>query len=44
MNAGKSGPEDAVQPILDLQRRWVEALLKANTEALDAILEDTYVG
>jgi hypothetical protein len=30
-----------VQPILDLQHRWVEALLKADT--LDAILEDTYV-
>lgn len=34
---------DPAQPILDLQHRWVEALLKADTEALDALLEDTYV-
>ena len=34
---------DAAQPILELQHRWVEALLKADIEALDAILEDTYV-
>ena len=34
---------DPVQPILELQHRWVEALLKADTEALDALLEDTYV-
>ena len=35
--------DDPVQPILDLQHRWVEALLKTDTEALEAILEDTYV-
>ena len=34
---------DAAQPILELQHRWVEALLKADIEALDAILEETYV-
>jgi hypothetical protein len=34
---------DPAQPILDLQHRWVEALLKADTELLDALLEDTYV-
>jgi hypothetical protein len=34
---------DAAQPILDLQRRWVEALVKADTAALDAILVDSYV-
>jgi hypothetical protein len=37
----KKVSDDPVQPILDLQHRWVEALLKADT--LDAILEDTYV-
>ena len=39
----KKVSDDPVQPILDLQHRWVETLLKADTEALDAILEDTYV-
>jgi hypothetical protein len=34
---------DAAQPILDLQRLWVEALVKADTAALDAILVDSYV-
>ena len=32
-----------MQPILELQRRWVEALVKADTTTLDAILEDRYV-
>ena len=32
-----------LQSILDLQRRWVEALIRADTGSLDAILEDTYV-
>jgi Domain of unknown function (DUF4440) len=41
MDAGKSG--SAVQPILEVQRRWVEALIRADTASLDAILEDTYV-
>ena len=35
--------DDPVRPVLDLQHRWVEALLKADTESLDAILEDTSV-
>ena len=39
----KKVSDDPVQPVLDLQHRWVEALLKADTESLDAILEDTYV-
>ena len=34
---------DAAQPLLDLQHRWVEALVKADTAALDAILVDSYV-
>ena len=33
----------ALQSILDLQRRWVEALISADMASLDAILEDTYV-
>jgi ketosteroid isomerase-like protein len=33
----------AAQPILDLQHRWVEALMKADTAALDTILVHTYV-
>ena len=33
---------DPVQPILDLQHRWVEALVKADAAVLDAILVDSY--
>ena len=33
----------AVQPIVELQQRWVEALLKADIAALKAILVDGYV-
>jgi hypothetical protein len=33
---------DAAQPILDLQHRWVAALVKADTGALDTILVDSY--
>ena len=33
---------DAAQPMLDLQHRWVAALVKADTEALDTILVDSY--
>ena len=43
MDARKSGSEPAVQAILEFQHRWVEALLKADTATLDAILQDTYV-
>src|SRR3981081_228526 len=31
------------QPILEVQRRWVEALVKADTAALDVILVDSSV-
>jgi hypothetical protein len=34
---------DAAQPMLDLQHRWVAALVKADTGALDTILVDSYV-
>ena len=34
---------DAVQPILDVQHRWVEALVRGDTAALDMILVDSYV-
>jgi len=40
---GKELPGDAAQPMLDLQHRWVEALLKADTATLDTILVDSYV-
>ena len=43
IDPAKSGSEHAAQPILDLQRRWVESLLKSDTKALDAILVDSYV-
>jgi hypothetical protein len=33
---------DAVQPILDVQHRWVAALVNADTGALDTILVDSY--
>jgi hypothetical protein len=34
----KRASGDAAQPVLDLQHRWVEALVKADTAALDSIL------
>jgi hypothetical protein len=40
---GKELSGDAAQPMLDLQHRWVEALVKGDTGALDTILVDTYV-
>ena len=42
-DAGMRGSENAIKPILDLQRRWVEALIRADATSLDAILEETYV-
>jgi hypothetical protein len=33
---------DAVQPILDLQHRWVAALVEADIPTLDKILVDSY--
>src|ERR1700676_962211 len=39
----KKVSEHPVQPILDLQHRWVEALVKADTAALETILPDSYV-
>ncbi len=33
---------DAAQPMLDLQHRWVVALVKADIAALDTILVDSY--
>ena len=35
--------EDATQSILDLQHRWVAALVKVDIQTLDAILVDSYV-
>jgi hypothetical protein len=40
---GKELSGDVAQPMLDLQQRWVAALVKADTEALDMILVDSYV-
>jgi hypothetical protein len=34
---------DAVRPILEMQHRWIEALVNADTAALDALLVDSYV-
>jgi hypothetical protein len=34
---------DAAQPMLELQHRWVAALVTADTGALDTILVDSYV-
>lgn len=36
-------PSNAAQPMLDLQHRWVAALVEADTRALDTILVDLYV-
>jgi hypothetical protein len=40
---GDDLPAGADPPVLDLQRRWVEALIAADIAALDTILVDTYV-
>ena len=40
---GQERSGDEAQPILELQHRWVEALLKADIAALDAILAGSYV-
>jgi Domain of unknown function (DUF4440) len=40
---GNDLPPGADQPVLDFQRRWVEALIAADTAASDTILVDTYV-
>jgi hypothetical protein len=42
-NAKKATSGDEAAPMLDLQRRWVEALMKADTPVLDTILVDSYV-
>ena len=42
-NAKKELSGDVARLLLDLQRRWVEALMRADTLALDTILVDTYV-
>jgi Domain of unknown function (DUF4440) len=39
---GNDPPGTADQPVLDFQRRWVDALIAADIPALDAILVDTY--
>jgi hypothetical protein len=39
---GKELSGDAAQPILDLQHRWVAALVKADIPTLDTILVDSY--
>lgn len=43
LDRGNYPPAEADQPVLDFQRRWVEALIAADTVALDTILSDTYV-
>jgi len=40
---GKERCGDAAQQILELQHRWVEALVKADTASLRTILADSYV-
>src|SRR5690348_9651924 len=40
---GKSVSEHSVQPILELQHRWVEALLEADIAVLDLFPMHTYV-
>ena len=42
MSQRKELSGDAAQPMLDLQHRWVAALVKADIEALDTILVDSY--
>ena len=40
---GTRRSEDGAQSILDLQHRWVNALVEADVATLDAILVDSYV-
>jgi len=42
-NTGTQRTRDAAQALVDLENRWVEALVKADTTKLDAILVDTFV-
>jgi hypothetical protein len=39
---GNELSQDAAEPMLDLQHRWVTALVEADTAALDRILVDAY--
>jgi hypothetical protein len=42
-HAGTPRDADVSQVLLDLENRWVEALVKADTSKLDAILINTFV-
>jgi len=43
IDEAKGESERTTQPILDVQHRWVDALVRADTAALDEILIDSYV-
>ena len=42
-NTGAQRPGEVAKALMNLENRWVEALVKADTTTLDAILADTYV-
>jgi uncharacterized protein DUF4440 len=42
-NPGAQRSGDVAKALMNLENRWVEALVKADTTKLDAILADTYV-
>jgi ketosteroid isomerase-like protein len=42
-NAPMEGPDATTHALIDLENKWVVALVKSDTAALDSIFADTYV-
>jgi ketosteroid isomerase-like protein len=42
-NAPMEGPDATTHALIDLENKWVGALVKSDTAALDSIFADTYV-
>jgi ketosteroid isomerase-like protein len=42
-NGPVQGPDATTQALIDLENKWVGALVKSDTAALDSIFADTYV-
>jgi hypothetical protein len=42
-NALRQGPDATTRALIDLENKWVDALVKSDTAALDSIFADTFV-
>jgi len=42
-NQARQGSDTATRALIDLENKWVEALIKSDTTTLDSIFADTYV-